>query len=226
MGKQPHHLSEFIIVLDEKANKSNKFCVCQECVIGSSYEDAYNNRFANTQELVRRHLKNCIYFKQKYSKSEQAEILAKSDKVVSTTNNSFQESIDDNSATESEVSSQASLYKSYISFVTPNSTRWNSHYLCFASIIRSCAALKNLATRIEEENDNNLKGFPRSILFNISDNEWWKNLIQLKSFCKGIAVELHLVAVHIFSICITTASVEWLFSAMGWYHSDRRNQLQ
>ncbi|CAG8849568.1 24236_t:CDS:1, partial [Racocetra persica] len=47
--KQPHRLSEFIIVLDEKANKSNKFCVCQECVIGSSYEDAYNNRFANTQ---------------------------------------------------------------------------------------------------------------------------------------------------------------------------------
>ncbi|CAG8835635.1 12780_t:CDS:2, partial [Racocetra persica] len=44
--------------------------------------------------------------------SEQAEILAKSDKVVSTTNNSFQESIDDNSATESEVSSVASSLQS------------------------------------------------------------------------------------------------------------------
>ncbi|CAG8513311.1 13985_t:CDS:2, partial [Cetraspora pellucida] len=104
MNKQPHCLLEFIIVLDEKANKSNKFCVCQECVIGSSYENAYNNKFANTKELVRHHLKNCIYFKQKYSESEQAEILVKSDKVVSTTNNSFQESINNNSATESEVS--------------------------------------------------------------------------------------------------------------------------
>ncbi|CAG8840080.1 26580_t:CDS:2, partial [Gigaspora margarita] len=221
MGKQPHRLSEFIIVLDEKANKSNKFCVCQECVFGSSFEEAYNNKFANTQELVRRHLKNCTYFKQKYNESEQAEILAKSDKVVSATNNSFQECIDD---TGSEVSSatsslhsdkfrgkknridryllqplsedqqkyfeqlllkatvsceQASLYKSYVSFVSPNCTRWNSHYLCFASILRSRAALKNLATRIEED-DENFKSFPRSILLNISDNEWWKNLTQLK----------------------------------------------
>ncbi|CAG8725064.1 17273_t:CDS:2 [Cetraspora pellucida] len=78
MGKQPYHLLEFIIMLDEKANKSNKFCVCQECVIGSSYKDVYNNRFANTQGLV----------------------------------HPFQESIDDNSATESEVSLVASSLQS------------------------------------------------------------------------------------------------------------------
>ncbi|CAG8650758.1 6738_t:CDS:2, partial [Gigaspora margarita] len=65
-------------------------------------------------------------------------------------------------------SEQAALYKSYISFVSPNSTHWNSYYLCFASIIKSRAALKNLATKIEEENNNNLKDFPRNILFNIS----------------------------------------------------------
>lgn len=74
-------------MLDEKANKSNKFCVCQECVFGSSFDKAYNDKFANTQELVHRHLKNCIYFKQKYSESEQAEILAKLNKEVSATNN-------------------------------------------------------------------------------------------------------------------------------------------
>ncbi|CAG8697960.1 22943_t:CDS:2, partial [Racocetra persica] len=75
---------------------------------------------------------------------------------------------------------QASIYKSYVSFVSPNCTRWNSHYLYFASIIKSHTALKNLATKIEDEDDNNLNGFSRSILSNISDNEWWKNLIQLK----------------------------------------------
>ncbi|CAG8817376.1 26223_t:CDS:1, partial [Racocetra persica] len=55
----------------------------------------------------------------------------------------------------------------------------------------SRAILKNLATRIEEENDDNLKGFPRSILFNISDNEWWKNLIQLK-----ILLELYMASLN------------------------------
>ncbi|CAG8555556.1 13103_t:CDS:2 [Cetraspora pellucida] len=62
------------------------------------------------------------------------------------------------------------IYKSYVSFVSPNSTRWNSHYLCFASIIKSHAALKNLATKIEEGNDDSLKDFPKSILSNISNS--------------------------------------------------------
>ncbi|CAG8647022.1 2369_t:CDS:2 [Cetraspora pellucida] len=58
MGKPPHYLSEFIIMLEEKANKSNKYCVCKECISGSLYAEAEKNKFANTQELVRRHLKN------------------------------------------------------------------------------------------------------------------------------------------------------------------------
>ncbi|CAG8476123.1 9122_t:CDS:2 [Gigaspora rosea] len=67
---------------EEKANKSNKYCVCKEYILGSSYAEAEKNKFANTQELVRRHLKNCIYFKQKYTEAEQEEILEKSDKSV------------------------------------------------------------------------------------------------------------------------------------------------
>lgn len=88
-------------------------------------------------------------------------------------------------------SEQAFLYKSYVSFVSPNCTRWNSHYLYFASIIKSCAALKNLATRIEEEDSDDLKDFPRNILFNISDNEWWKNLTQLKVLLEPYMVSLN-----------------------------------
>ncbi|CAG8815984.1 23035_t:CDS:2, partial [Dentiscutata erythropus] len=49
---------------------------------------------------------------QKYNESEQAEILAKSDKVDSATNNSFQESTDDNSATGSEIFSTANSLQS------------------------------------------------------------------------------------------------------------------
>ncbi|CAG8636013.1 14547_t:CDS:2, partial [Cetraspora pellucida] len=216
-------------------------------------------------------------------------------------------------------SEQLALYRSYVSFVLPNCTRWNSHYLCFASIFRTCAALKNLATKIEEGNDEDLNDFSEILLTYISNNEcfgwvcqviknlsdstlkdylitklekrWltWKQLLLLLSFllypfyrttqfnqnidnlsfahmgrwiiyyyknwfnkfpnsilselqyyesqeylfnqetfnqfgsdvlkywnfCKEIAPELHLVAVQIFSVCITTASVKRLFSTMG-----------
>ncbi|CAG8467631.1 14297_t:CDS:2 [Dentiscutata erythropus] len=95
----------------------------------SSFAEAEKNKFANTQELVRCHLKNCIYFKQKYNKSEQEEILEKSDKSVSVA-----------------------------------------------------------TTKIEEETDDNLKDFPRNILFNILNNEWWKSLMQLKD--KGHLTEV------------------------------------
>ncbi|CAG8669859.1 6444_t:CDS:2, partial [Dentiscutata heterogama] len=124
---------------------------------------AYKNKFANTQELVCHHLKNCKYFKQKYNEFEQAEILAKSDKVDSATNNSFQESTDDNSATGSEISS------------TANSLQLD----------------KFQATKIEDKDNDNLNSFSKSILSNISDNEWWKNLIQLKVLLKPYMTSLN-----------------------------------
>ncbi|CAG8546845.1 15518_t:CDS:2, partial [Cetraspora pellucida] len=287
--KPLHRLSEFIIMLEEKANKSNKYCVCKECISGSSYAKAEKNKFANTQELVHHHLKNCIYFKQKYNESEQAEILSKS---VSVANNPEQENSDDNSeASSSKKLSEASSSKNSMASIRKNTldhycfwplneeqqkhfeqlilkatvsceiaqndkdrvtlayngwknikkelifgsilvtsmgrvlvwnvedisnehTKWfdvqcrtenmlsdlkkekikvnaivtdcvpeykaASHYLCFASIIKSHAALKNLATKIKEGNDDSLKDFSKSILLNISNNEWWKNLMQLK----------------------------------------------
>ncbi|CAG8842496.1 4081_t:CDS:1, partial [Gigaspora margarita] len=39
-------------------------------------------------------------------------------------------------------------------------------------IIKSHAALENLATKIEEENNNKLKDFSRNIHFNILSNKW------------------------------------------------------
>ncbi|CAG8725066.1 17274_t:CDS:2, partial [Cetraspora pellucida] len=57
-------------------------------------------------------------------------------------------------------------------------------------------------------------------------DQYGGNMLNYWSFCKGIAVELHLVAVRIFLICITMASVEQLFFAMRWYYSDHHNRLQ
>jgi hypothetical protein len=41
----------------------------------------------------------------------------------------------------------------------------------------------------------------------------------------GYSKELYRVAERIFSIAVTTASLERLFSTMGWLHSKRRNRL-
>jgi hypothetical protein len=41
----------------------------------------------------------------------------------------------------------------------------------------------------------------------------------------GANKELHKVAKRVFSITVTTAAVECLFSNMGHLHSDRRNRL-
>ncbi|RIB18063.1 hypothetical protein C2G38_2185634 [Gigaspora rosea] len=114
MGKPPHRLSDFIIVLEENANKSNKYCICRECILGSLYAEAEKHKFANTQELVHRYLKDCIYFKQKYSKSKQQEILEKPDKSISVTSNPIQEESDDNSKASSSKSSTASVRKNVI----------------------------------------------------------------------------------------------------------------
>ncbi|CAG8460502.1 28155_t:CDS:2 [Gigaspora margarita] len=166
MGKQPHCLSEFIIVLEEKANKSNKYCVCKECISGSSYAEAEKNKFANTQELVRRYLKNCIYFKQKYSKSEQEEILDKSDKSVLVA--TIQENSDDNSKAFLSKNSTVKVVKNtidrYCLWPLDEDQQKHLEQLILKATI--------LSTKIEEENDNNLKDFPRNILFNISNNEW------------------------------------------------------
>ncbi|CAG8456444.1 5232_t:CDS:2 [Dentiscutata heterogama] len=66
MGRKQHRLTDLFIILDEKANKSNKFAVCKFCIKGSTYEEAYKNRITNTQRECRRHLISCQYFIAEY----------------------------------------------------------------------------------------------------------------------------------------------------------------
>ncbi|RIB28634.1 hypothetical protein C2G38_2157358 [Gigaspora rosea] len=75
---------------------------------------------------------------------------------------------------------QATVYKGkYIALITPNYTRWNSHFYCFSSILKSKAALKNLMTKIEDGDDSSLYGFPIDIQENLSSSDWWRKLQEL-----------------------------------------------
>lgn len=51
------------------------------------------------------------------------------------------------------------------------------------------------------------------------------NILEFWNYVRGYSKELYRVAERIFSIAVTTASLERLFSTMGWLHSKRRNRL-
>ncbi|CAG8574242.1 4679_t:CDS:2 [Cetraspora pellucida] len=53
----------------------------------------------------------------------------------------------------------------------------------------------------------------------------FNNHLKFWNHVAGYTKELHLVAIKIFSISVASASVEWLFSKMGWIHTARRNRL-
>ncbi|GET00149.1 ribonuclease H-like domain-containing protein [Rhizophagus clarus] len=73
---------------------------------------------------------------------------------------------------------QNELYDKYYSIVIPGETRWNSHYFCFKSLIRSKQALQNLAIRykrpqIGSEDELYLNSELCQILL---DNDWWEKI--------------------------------------------------
>ncbi|CAB4468773.1 unnamed protein product [Rhizophagus irregularis] len=51
------------------------------------------------------------------------------------------------------------------------------------------------------------------------------NVLEFWNYVRGYSKELYRVAERIFSIAVTTASLERLFFTMGWLHSKRRNRL-
>ncbi|CAB5370766.1 unnamed protein product [Rhizophagus irregularis] len=140
------------------------------------------------------------------------------------------------------------MYKNkYYALIVPND-----------SLLRSKSALKNLATKIEEQESDDLYDFPNEYLNCISDNNWWKKLKELETlvlpYCAALnQLQRHNSQLHDVLHCfgnlvivlhsldnnnlknkllkklekrwITTASLERLFSTMGWLHSKRRNHL-
>ncbi|GBC53195.2 ribonuclease H-like domain-containing protein [Rhizophagus irregularis DAOM 181602=DAOM 197198] len=227
---------------------------------------------------------------------------------------------------------QAAIYKVHIALVTSATTRWNSYYYCFASLLKTKGALRISIKKIETflisycatlnklQRQNSrlhevlhgfgnvvmtlktfedqelattllskierrwrdweqpflllsflLHPFYRDTKFNPALNlsfphlakwvlyyycAWFKeeptvllaeleeyrskkypytdsiskqfknNILDYWNFTKGYSKELYRVAQRIFSITVSTASLERLFSTMGWYHSKRRNRLK
>jgi hAT family C-terminal dimerisation region len=52
------------------------------------------------------------------------------------------------------------------------------------------------------------------------------NVLNFWESTMGIGQELAKVAIHIHSICVNSASVERLWSSMGFFHTNRRNRLE
>ncbi len=57
-------LTQYIIVLNKKANKFNYYILCHFC----------NNKITNTKKLIYFHLKSCNKFKEQYLKDERNRI--------------------------------------------------------------------------------------------------------------------------------------------------------
>lgn len=53
-----------------------------------------------------------------------------------------------------------------------------------------------------------------------------ENLINYWDYTAGIGPELAKVAIHIHGICVNSASVERLWSSMGFLHTNKRNRLK
>ncbi|CAB4430177.1 unnamed protein product [Rhizophagus irregularis] len=192
-------------------------------------------------------------------------------------------------------------YNKYLALLLSCATRWNSHYHCYFSLIRTKAALKVLISKYapeefdqedeaiyhsgKEDETRNNKTLPLDICKTIDNDIWWREIKQLekllypfcgvlnklqaenarlhdfkrlptsllgelqsyrkqdfpfnnmslKQFRNGVlgfwnftsayAPDLSAFSTKIYAICINTASVERLFSSMGFFHTNKRNRL-
>ncbi|KAF0459336.1 hypothetical protein F8M41_000798 [Gigaspora margarita] len=65
-----HHLTTYIIVLNEMANTCNKFAICKACKEAILQEHAYSNKIVNTKKCVKAHLSKCTHFFTKYVETD------------------------------------------------------------------------------------------------------------------------------------------------------------
>ncbi|CAG8799664.1 2483_t:CDS:1, partial [Gigaspora rosea] len=76
LGKKGRHsFTQFIIQLNEKANKSNKYCICKLQKETTSFTNALQNKFLNKKERVISHLRSCQYFWNAYGEKRENKIL-------------------------------------------------------------------------------------------------------------------------------------------------------
>ncbi|GBC04385.1 hypothetical protein RclHR1_05650013 [Rhizophagus clarus] len=98
---------------------------------------------------------------------------------------------------------QKELYKKYYSIMVPCETRWNSHYYCFKSLVRSKQALRNLAIQHERpqsapaeaststSNNTNEIYLNKDICKILLDNNWWDTIEALQEILLPYCVVLN-----------------------------------
>jgi hypothetical protein len=107
-------------------------------------------------------------------------------------------------------------FNSALNLSFPHLAKWILYYYCAwfrEEPIVLLAELEDYRSKKYPYTDSIAKQFKNNIL------GYW-------NFTKGYSKELYKVAQRIFSITVSTASLERLFSTMGWYHSKRRNRLK
>nr|CAG8612558.1 9116_t:CDS:2 [Entrophospora candida] len=91
-------------------------------------------------------------------------------------------------------------YNKYFALLLPCATRWNSHYHCYSSLLRTKFALKMLVSKyapIEYEADDNYTGndendrkMPLEICRIVDDEDWWRDIKKLEKlllpFCGAL----------------------------------------
>ncbi|CAB4414072.1 unnamed protein product [Rhizophagus irregularis] len=89
---------------------------------------------------------------------------------------------------------QKESYGKYIQIAIGNDTRWNSHYECFRTLIKSKGALRTLGSKFESpeqstshQSSDNILYLPNNISFILLDETWWQSLSEfvkiLKPYC-------------------------------------------
>ncbi|CAB5177443.1 unnamed protein product [Rhizophagus irregularis] len=197
MGRQPHFLTPYVVVLHaaKKANKSNKYAVCRACISIIGKDEAYKLKFTNTKKECARHIKNCPNFAQKYSSQQIAKLLddaakdgAKSKPFKKRCRTESSDDDDnDNPILEEETSNLDEI-------------TLDNYIFCPLTIIQEQKLeqllLDNLATKIEEQESDDLYDFPNEYLNCISDNNWWKKLKELETLVLPYCAALNQLQRH------------------------------
>ncbi|CAG8582835.1 4007_t:CDS:2 [Ambispora gerdemannii] len=86
---------------------------------------------------------------------------------------------------------QKETYKKYIQIAIGNDTRWNSHYECFRTLIKSKGALRTLGSKFESPYDTSSYRHPNELLYLpvdiasiLLDETWWQLLSKLEKVLK------------------------------------------
>ena len=80
MVRKQHFLTPYIVVLEQKANKSNKYALCRACIRILGKEAAYKERFTNTKRECAHHFQNCSNFAATYTSEQIKDLLDKAAK--------------------------------------------------------------------------------------------------------------------------------------------------